>query len=1186
MVLTSNAVKFAFPFFIFLFLLISQVSFAQTRVIVNPGLEFGVTNSVVQIDSNFGFGNTFDAGAPATSPWYTSHTAQAGACAPGFVGNCHPIEVWHTGTGPNNVVAAQGNNFVELNAFESSMIYQNMYLVTGDFISYYYRHRARNLTTERSAMVIEDQNQTNIATVNQTAASSSLSAWSENQGIYQFTGTSGVYRVGFRALVNGGSPGAGNFLDDIRITLNPVIDLKFTNALSSCEGSSNGNLFLRINGAVTSTTTVAVQLVNPANGLPFITDSDINVTPVANSNGTPTVVHTPGSTIYLITIPPGNYDGGATPGFSSPSNDEDGIALNIASVSDGLTEPNETFKFEIRQQQTNGSSNNFVSTSSPIFGDTYYGSSGNYYINNCPDADGDGIVNDLDWDDDNDGIPDTAEGCAGTVTMATVSPALATTLATNNTVVFPLVPPGTTLPQGGVRITKTSGGNGWATFTPTNATATLSIGGSTSAAFSTTYLDVVAGGSVTTGVPRTLTIDFGNPARAISTTNNEYQYVIGIAGLGNEGASINTNFSVPLTAIQNINVFGTGRFSLFNGVTPTPGQVGSNFSTSTPNTGPNQAQGYTFFLVPKDVASFIMNITGGDDPHGFIFGVYRKNCTVDTDSDGILDYLDLDSDNDGCFDAIEGDENVLLSQLNANGSINTVANGGVGTNAVTNNGIPNLVNTGGVADIGSDIGQGIGTSKNASVQDIQCSTAIGCTGALYLAQSNTLYSVNTTSNPFTYPAIGVNQAGAYNAIGINPVNGRMYAMGSVASSNDLYVINANGTSINLGPVTNLPLGAYNSGEIDNLGNYYVKESGSNNLLYRINLTTLTATSIPLSMSISVADLAFRTTNSFLYTVSNDTGQLMSIDPATGTVTGIGGSPGTIAFGALFGSSTGEIYGSENGGGFYQFNLTTGQRVLISNSPASGSNDGAHCVTTPIAFSADLAVTKTDNTTTYAPGSTRVYTIVARNNGPFGVLGATVSDPLPAGIVAANMSYTAAVAGGGTTSVVGTQTGAINDVVNLPVNATVTYTVTVTVPFAFTGDLVNTVTITSPANSTDSNLTNNTATDTDTQAVCYRPGATVGTVLDTNHGITALARAGSTAPGNWPMVRKGAWTVLESRTKGFVVNRLTTQQISQIPAANLVEGMMVYNTDVDCLQVNTTGTPAGWACFNTPTCPSN
>jgi hypothetical protein len=101
--------------------------------------------------------------------------------------------------------------------------------------------------------------------------------------------------------------------------------------------------------------------------------------------------------------------------------------------------------------------------------------------------------------------------------------------------------------------------------------------------------------------------------------------------------------------------------------------------------------------------------------------------------------------------------------------------------------------------------------------------------------------------------------------------------------------------------------------------------------------------------------------------------------------------------------------------------------------------------------------------------------------------------------------------------------------------------------------------------------------------CYKPAKTSGTILDTNHGITALGRAGADN-SNWPMVRKGAWTVLEAKTKGFVVNRLTDAQISAIPSADLREGMMVYNITQDCLQINIDGTATGWRCFNTQTCP--
>lgn len=94
---------------------------------------------------------------------------------------------------------------------------------------------------------------------------------------------------------------------------------------------------------------------------------------------------------------------------------------------------------------------------------------------------------------------------------------------------------------------------------------------------------------------------------------------------------------------------------------------------------------------------------GHADSLSFIF-------SQDTDGDGIPDYLDNDSDNDGCPDAIEGDEFVLPSQLDANKRI---------TGGVNPVGIPNAVNAGGSADLGNDQGQGVGDSADASI-NYQC----------------------------------------------------------------------------------------------------------------------------------------------------------------------------------------------------------------------------------------------------------------------------------------------------------------------------------------------------------------------------------------------------------------------------------------------------------------------------------
>uniref|UniRef100_UPI0025ED037C hypothetical protein n=1 Tax=uncultured Chryseobacterium sp. TaxID=259322 RepID=UPI0025ED037C len=217
--------------------LMPEYASAQTRIIVNPGLEFGVSNgTTAYLDTNFTSNGILDAGTEVTWPWYTTQLVQSGSCAPGGVGNCHPIKVW--GTSNTGVPAAQGTNFVELNAFTNAMMYQNMYLTTGDDINYYFRHRARTSSTEQAAMIIEDGNQNVVDIISNSALPSSTGAWSVNQGTYTFTGASGIYRIGFRPQ-SSTAPDNGNFVDDIRVSLKPMMDLKFSNPQTSCEGFSN-----------------------------------------------------------------------------------------------------------------------------------------------------------------------------------------------------------------------------------------------------------------------------------------------------------------------------------------------------------------------------------------------------------------------------------------------------------------------------------------------------------------------------------------------------------------------------------------------------------------------------------------------------------------------------------------------------------------------------------------------------------------------------------------------------------------------------------------------------------------------------------------------------------------------------------------------------------------------------------
>ena len=370
-------------------------------------------------------------------------------------------------------------------------------------------------------------------------------------------------------------------------------------------------------------------------------------------------------------------------------------------------------------------------------------------------------------------------------------------------------------------------------------------------------------------------------------------------------------------------------------------------------------------------------------------------------------------------------------------------------------------------------------------------TGIACNTKFYLTQypvsgPTTLYELDNTTNPFTITSIGTSPANMHvNAIGYNTVDNLIYGIRTDAGfMNYMVRIDGNGVFTSLGAVTNLPTGGYNSGAFDNGGNYYVLNSGSTRF-YRIDVTTNTATLITLSRSLNVNDIVYDKTTGKIFGYEGVSGAniLVSIDPVTGTVTNIGASglPDGTLVGALYVDASGDIFGNvDNGSGFYQFNKTTGTAVKISNSIGANGNDGTNCPDALITFPADLSITKTDGKTVYTPGTTNTYTIVVSNNsGQYGVLGATVSDPVPAGIPAANVSYSVPVlTGGATTSITGTQTGALNDVVGLPIGATITYTVAINVPVAFTGDLTNTVTVTPPVNSTDPNNANNSATDID------------------------------------------------------------------------------------------------------------
>ena len=339
------------------------------------------------------------------------------------------------------------------------------------------------------------------------------------------------------------------------------------------------------------------------------------------------------------------------------------------------------------------------------------------YVNPCTpgplytDTDGDGISNYCDLDDDNDGIPDTNEIVCGpaqnmpwteaqidaaTATAATQANGnLSTTLNTKPVNVSWQVltaPSGNTFFRGDAfnysgSVTADAGstlaGNVQLSLRQNNG----NLGATTRITF-----DMNAG-------------DFGNLNLFLSDFEWTDLVIYALDASGNRLPAGNWS-------VASYEQTGTSPASMPNPFTINPTNISFASFVSPGNNNPQNDDAMrirfdlnTLLLADKIIIETTrVRIADNTEDNGEF--MFTTTCPeTDTDGDGTVDRLDLDSDGDGCSDAREGDENVA----NANLAGNTAISG-----AVNANGVPQLVNAGGAADIGSDVGQGVGASKNAS----------------------------------------------------------------------------------------------------------------------------------------------------------------------------------------------------------------------------------------------------------------------------------------------------------------------------------------------------------------------------------------------------------------------------------------------------------------------------------------
>src|SRR5690606_11734396 len=184
--------------------------------------------------------------------------------------------------------------------------------------------------------------------------------------------------------------------------------------------------------------------------------------------------------------------------------------------------------------------------------------------------------------------------------------------------------------------------------------------------------------------------------------------------------------------------------------------------------------------------------------------------------------------------------------------------------------------------------------------------------------------------------VGPTSATTYNAIAYNPVDNYIYGLRGPAPGT-LVRVGSDGSVEDVGTIANFPTNSV-VGEFGPDGTYY---TATGTTLFRVDIGSMTATPVPLSRGVNGQDLAWH--NGRLYLASPNAGPLFEIDPANGNVVSLGSTGVSGSFGGMFGASNG-VFGSNNDGGFYRFDLSTGQATLVSDLPGSGNNDGAKCPT--------------------------------------------------------------------------------------------------------------------------------------------------------------------------------------------------------------------------------------------------
>lgn len=309
----------------------------STRSILNGSFELpvvtnynaeknnSVTGSPVE---NIAGGNIPEGYNSPTFPIIWQNTDKGLGAAPGNYNYKDAIEVWRgvaTGNGGPTATSGKGKQYAEINGSDNASLYQDVCVIPGDTVKWSLLHSARmpGWTNIMQVSITNPTAWSNSKTppatklYNSGDVSTAYSeGWKAKQGTWVSTvGEPRSLRFAFQATQGSyGSPSLGNFIDDVKLNLSPVLDFLPTgtagnvNLASTKEGNPGAEppyyyLSLRINGEMSTSGSVKINLRGLNSGRDFRLG-----TPLRGNTALAGLTATKNQNQITLNIPTGIYD--------------------------------------------------------------------------------------------------------------------------------------------------------------------------------------------------------------------------------------------------------------------------------------------------------------------------------------------------------------------------------------------------------------------------------------------------------------------------------------------------------------------------------------------------------------------------------------------------------------------------------------------------------------------------------------------------------------------------------------------------------------------------------------------------------------------------------------------------------------------------------------------------------------